>query len=173
MNMRYISDTARNRTYNLFCPKREPIPLRMSQWRTSDGFVVRNSEKILGRGSPSPLHRVQTLPPVFLRFKFALDSSFALKYGVSDTSHSWFGFHPIRTPNFWSVVAPLPLRIPEPMHHFEVFYGIHNILLFAFLHSPSLAFPFLPAYLTSSPSLHPKQQIVRWSTISSSVESGS
>ena len=27
MNMRYISDTARNRTHNLFHPNREPIPL--------------------------------------------------------------------------------------------------------------------------------------------------
>ena len=27
MNMGYISDTARNRTYNLFRPKREPTPL--------------------------------------------------------------------------------------------------------------------------------------------------
>ena len=27
MNMRYISDTARNRTHNLFRCKREPIPL--------------------------------------------------------------------------------------------------------------------------------------------------
>ena len=27
MNMEYISDTARNRTHNLFRPKREPIPL--------------------------------------------------------------------------------------------------------------------------------------------------
>ena len=27
MNMGYISDTARNRTHNLFRPKREPIPL--------------------------------------------------------------------------------------------------------------------------------------------------
>ena len=27
MNMGYISDTARNRTHNLFRPKREPIPI--------------------------------------------------------------------------------------------------------------------------------------------------
>ena len=27
MNMGYISDTARNRTHDLFRPKREPIPL--------------------------------------------------------------------------------------------------------------------------------------------------
>ena len=27
MNMGYISDTARNRTHNLLCPMREPIPL--------------------------------------------------------------------------------------------------------------------------------------------------
>ena len=31
MNMGYISDTARNRTHNLFRPKREPIPLQESQ----------------------------------------------------------------------------------------------------------------------------------------------
>ena len=35
MNMGYISDTARNRTHNLFRPKREPIPLGHSDefWR--------------------------------------------------------------------------------------------------------------------------------------------
>ena len=27
MNIEYISDTVKNRTHNLFCPKREPIPL--------------------------------------------------------------------------------------------------------------------------------------------------
>ena len=31
MNMGYISDTARNRTHNLFRPKREPIPLGHSR----------------------------------------------------------------------------------------------------------------------------------------------
>ena len=35
MNMGYISDTARNRTHNLFRPKREPIPLGHS-----DGHLV-------------------------------------------------------------------------------------------------------------------------------------
>ena len=30
MNIEYISDTARNRTHNLFCPKQEPIPLGQS-----------------------------------------------------------------------------------------------------------------------------------------------
>ena len=35
MNMGYISDTARNRTHNLFRPKREPIPLGHS-----DGLFV-------------------------------------------------------------------------------------------------------------------------------------
>ena len=34
MNMGYISDTARNRTHNLFRPKREPIPLGHS-----DGYI--------------------------------------------------------------------------------------------------------------------------------------
>ena len=33
MNMGYISDTARNRTHNLFRPKREPIPLGHSDGR--------------------------------------------------------------------------------------------------------------------------------------------
>ena len=32
MNMGYISDTARNRTHNLFRPKREPIPLGHSDY---------------------------------------------------------------------------------------------------------------------------------------------
>ena len=35
MNMGYISDTARNRTHNLFRPKREPIPLGHS-----DGLII-------------------------------------------------------------------------------------------------------------------------------------
>ena len=34
MDMRYISDTARNQTLNLFCPKREPFPLG-----NSDGHI--------------------------------------------------------------------------------------------------------------------------------------
>ena len=39
MNMGYISDTARNRTHNLFRPKREPMPLGHS-----DGIeALRNS----------------------------------------------------------------------------------------------------------------------------------
>ena len=38
MNMGYISDTARNRTHNLFRPKREPIPLGHS-----DGRLLWNS----------------------------------------------------------------------------------------------------------------------------------
>ena len=39
MNMGYISDTARNRTHNLFRPKREPIPLGHSE-RTADVFGI-------------------------------------------------------------------------------------------------------------------------------------
>ena len=35
MNMGYISDIARNRTHNLFRPKREPIPLGHS-----DGLLI-------------------------------------------------------------------------------------------------------------------------------------
>ena len=35
MNMGYISDTAWNRTHNLFRPKREPIPLGHSDGRSS------------------------------------------------------------------------------------------------------------------------------------------
>ena len=38
MNMGYISDTARNRTHNLFRPKREPIPLGHS-----DGLLILGS----------------------------------------------------------------------------------------------------------------------------------
>ena len=39
MDMGYISDTARNRTHNLFRPKREPIPLGHS-----DGLVFKGLE---------------------------------------------------------------------------------------------------------------------------------
>ena len=34
MNMGYISDTAKNRTHNLFRPKREPVPLGHSDGHT-------------------------------------------------------------------------------------------------------------------------------------------
>ena len=44
MNMGYISDTARNRTHNLFRPKRKPIPLGHSDGRL---FGI-----ILGGASP-------------------------------------------------------------------------------------------------------------------------
>ena len=41
MNMGYISDTARNRTRNLFRPKREPIPLGYSDGHTMHiGYFV-------------------------------------------------------------------------------------------------------------------------------------
>ena len=36
MNMGYISDTARNRTHNLFRPKREPIPLGHSDGQSNN-----------------------------------------------------------------------------------------------------------------------------------------
>ena len=39
MNMGYISDTARNRTHNLFRPKREPIPLCHCDPLTSSGLI--------------------------------------------------------------------------------------------------------------------------------------
>ena len=39
-NMGYISDTARNRTHNLFRPKREPIPLDHSDGRKY--YVIMN-----------------------------------------------------------------------------------------------------------------------------------
>ena len=40
MNMGYISDTARNRTHNLFRPKREPIPLGHSDGHCSRRGIV-------------------------------------------------------------------------------------------------------------------------------------
>ena len=39
MNMGYISDTARNRTHNLFRPKREPIPLGHSDGHLFKSFI--------------------------------------------------------------------------------------------------------------------------------------
>ena len=44
----------------------------------------------------------------------------------------------------------LCLFLPAPMDYFEVFHGLHNILLFAFPHSPSFSFPSHPTYLISS-----------------------
>ena len=48
MNMGYISDTARNRTHNLFRLKREPIPLYHSDGQTLCGEVrkILNAQKI-------------------------------------------------------------------------------------------------------------------------------
>ena len=40
MNMGYISDTARNRTHNLFRPKREQIPLGHSDGNFPIPFIV-------------------------------------------------------------------------------------------------------------------------------------
>ena len=39
MNMRYISDTARNRTHNLFRPKRKPIPLGHTAATVTDTVI--------------------------------------------------------------------------------------------------------------------------------------
>ena len=49
MNMGYLSDTARNRTHNLFRPKREPIPLCHS-----DGRLI-PSGMAIGRGKSKRL----------------------------------------------------------------------------------------------------------------------
>ena len=40
MNMGYISDTARNRTHNLFRPKRESIPLGHSDGQVEEGSLT-------------------------------------------------------------------------------------------------------------------------------------
>ena len=45
MNMGYISDTARNRTHNLFRPKREPIPIGHSDGTIKTMHDNRNAEK--------------------------------------------------------------------------------------------------------------------------------
>ena len=51
MNMGYISDTARNRTHDLFRPKREPIPLISLCWE--------GNEHIRG-GELCPIDRIAT-----------------------------------------------------------------------------------------------------------------
>ena len=79
-------------------------------------FVVQNSQKFLWwKFSPSPLPR--PLPSLFL----GLRSRFGLRpkiLGLGASRHR-FGLHPIRTPNFWSVVAPLFDVIPliRILHH--------------------------------------------------------
>ena len=40
MNMGYISDTARNRTHNLFRPKRESIPLGHSDGQREIWYII-------------------------------------------------------------------------------------------------------------------------------------
>ena len=47
MNMGYISDTARNRTHNLFRPKRESIPLGHSDGILFGIFVYLNIYELL------------------------------------------------------------------------------------------------------------------------------
>ena len=51
MNMGYISDTARNRTHNLFRPKREPIPLGHCD---GQGTHNRNGTPMTVMGHPWP-----------------------------------------------------------------------------------------------------------------------
>ena len=52
MNMGYISDTARNRTHNLFRPKRESIPLGHS-----DGQSLLLQGPALGLSTSQPMQR--------------------------------------------------------------------------------------------------------------------
>ena len=62
MNMGYMSDTARNRTHNLFRPKWEPIPLGHSDGHTvtmliqvlSDDFEFRPKARYPSHGSSLP-----------------------------------------------------------------------------------------------------------------------
>ena len=44
MNMGYISDTARNQTHNLFCPKREPISLGHSDGQIMNKLLLHHQE---------------------------------------------------------------------------------------------------------------------------------
>ena len=51
MNMGYISDIARNRTHNLFRPKREPIPLDHSDGQSLvslESLVLKSASTRLG-----------------------------------------------------------------------------------------------------------------------------
>jgi len=52
MNMGYISDTARDRTHNLFRRKREPIPLGHS-----DGRILEDNKSRVSGGIQARLHR--------------------------------------------------------------------------------------------------------------------
>ena len=60
MNMGYISDTARNRTHNLFRPKREPIPLGHSDglwcivWKISRQWIALINTAQPNQSNPYP-----------------------------------------------------------------------------------------------------------------------
>ena len=49
MNMGYISDIAKKRTYNLFCPKWEPIPLGRSDEKFNFHIILFLQHKSLMR----------------------------------------------------------------------------------------------------------------------------
>ena len=47
INMEYISDTAKNRTHNLFRPKREPIPLGHNDGLHNFCVIVQNKYGVI------------------------------------------------------------------------------------------------------------------------------
>ena len=71
MNMGYISDTARNRTHNLFRLKREPIPLRHSDGLIQDTLISQPVNKITAQFQRL-YHCLQVWNPRKLRILYLL-----------------------------------------------------------------------------------------------------
>ena len=85
MNMGYISDTARNRTHNLFRPKREPIPLGHS-----DGLPCHHPHILTKDSYSYSIPYISPLPPLpFYRptpnhpHSYALDAQTTSVYHAS------------------------------------------------------------------------------------------
>ena len=76
MNMGYISDTARNRTHNLFRPKREPIPLGHSAGVIDTGLTSGLVEDIRGY---TPYDHLQKLKKSVIR---SITTSNKIKIGI-------------------------------------------------------------------------------------------
>ena len=72
MNMGYISDTARNRTHNLFRPKREPIPLGHSDGHFQAFFGHFYSIKTYSDNSINNLFLFQQLMPIYCSIAYPL-----------------------------------------------------------------------------------------------------
>ena len=112
MNMRYISDTARNRTHNLFRHKREPIPLGHS-----DGLKDPMSQIfcMAKKGGPFPFNTIENRKR-FYKLKYCICNRYINKLDI-------FSFYPCSVCR-WVEVAyspHIPPLVPQPPSVFICF----------------------------------------------------